>query len=141
MNSANSYRYLDASGEIVTDLATLKAMNEEGANKKNMWSPHSFGNAVTTLHSWAIEDGSFLRLQNVTLGYTLPRDVSMRVGCEQFRVYCTLNNVFVLTNYSGYDPEVNTALRNSSTSGITPGVDYSGYPKSLSTTIGLNLTF
>ena len=141
MNSANSYRYLDASGEIVTDLATLKAMNEEGANKKNMWSPHSFGNAVTALHSWAIEDGSFLRLQNVTLGYTLPRDVSMRVGCEQFRVYCTLNNVFVLTNYSGYDPEVNTALRNSSTSGITPGVDYSGYPKSLSTTIGLNLTF
>jgi len=141
MNSENSYRYLDANGTIVTDLATLKEMNETGANTKQYWSPHSFGNAVVALHSWAIEDGSYLRLQNVTLGYTVPKKLSKRIWSESIRAYCTLNNVFVLTNYTGYDPEVNTAARSSSTSAVTPGVDYSGYPKSFSCTFGLNLTF
>lgn len=141
MNPENSYRYLGEDGNIVTDLATLKEMNETGENNKQYWSPHSFGNAVVALHSWAIEDGSYLRLQNITLGYTLPRNASLKIGAEEVRAYCTLNNVFVLTNYSGYDPEVNTYARSSSNSAVTPGCDYSGYPKSFSCTLGLNLTF
>lgn len=141
MNQNNRYTYLDnATGQIVTDLATLAAMNE-GANAKQYWSPFSFGNATVVPTSWAIEDGSFLRLQNVTVGYTLPNKLSRTFLCDQFRVYCTLNNVFVLTNYTGYDPEVSTPARGSSTSSVTPGVDYSSYPKSLSWTFGVNLTF
>ncbi|MCL1942106.1 MAG: TonB-dependent receptor [Candidatus Azobacteroides sp.] len=140
MNSSNRYTYLDAQGNVVTDLATLKEMNE-GANAKQYWSPHSFGNAVVIPHSWAIEDGSFLRLQNITLGYTIPRAITRQFACEQFRLYCTLNNVWVWTNYTGYDPEVGTAVRSSSTSAVTPGVDYSSYPKSFSYTFGVNLTF
>jgi hypothetical protein len=140
MNESNRYSYLDASGAIVTDLATLATMNE-GANAKQYWSPWSFGNAVVVPASWAIEDGSYLRLQNVTLGYTIPKKVIQKIKMEQFRIFCTLNNVWILTNYSGYDPEVSTPIRGSSTSNVTPGVDYSAYPKSFSWTFGINVTF
>lgn len=141
MRQDNRYTYLNnETGQIVTDLETLAAMNE-GENAKEYWSPFSFGNATVLPSSWAVEDGSFLRLQNVTLGYTLPKKLTKKLGGSMFRAYCTVNNVFVLTNYSGYDPEVNTAVRSSSASGLTPGVDYSSYPKSLAVTMGLNVTF
>ncbi|GAO31190.1 SusC/RagA family TonB-linked outer membrane protein [Geofilum rubicundum] len=141
MAADNSYTYLDrSSGELVTDLATLREMNE-GANAKEYWSPYSFGNATVVPHSWAIEDGSFLRFQNLTLGYTLPTPVSQRIGSENLRIYGTLNNIWVWTNYTGYDPEVSSPVRGSAPSGLTPGVDYSSYPKSFSWTLGINLTF
>jgi TonB-dependent starch-binding outer membrane protein SusC len=141
MSGDNRYSYLDRStGQMVTDLATLAQMNE-GANAKEYWSPFTFGNASVLPHSWAIEDGSFLRLQNVTLGYTLPQKITEKALIKRFRVYCTLNNVWILTNYTGYDPEVSSPVRSSSTSGLTPNVDYSSYPKSFSFTLGANLTF
>src|SRR5690554_11122 len=141
MRDDNSYTYLNReTGELVHDLEGLKAMNE-GANAKEYWSPYSFGNASVLPHSWAIEDGSFLRLQNITLGYTLPMRWSQKIGSENLRVYGTLNNVWVWTNYSGYDPEVSSPVRGSSTSGLTPGVDYSSYPKSFSWTLGVNMSF
>ncbi|HET7733357.1 MAG TPA: TonB-dependent receptor [Paludibacter sp.] len=141
MRQDNRYTYLDnATGTIVTDLATLAVMNE-GANAKEYWSPFSYGSAVVLPSSWAVEDGSFLRLQNVTVGYTIPKKLTKRFLCDQFRIYGTANNLFVLTNYTGYDPEVSTPVRSSSTSGLTPGVDYSSYPKSLSFILGVNVTF
>lgn len=141
MSQDNRYTYLNnETGTIVTDLATLASMNE-GANAKEYWSPFSFGSATVMPMSWAIEDGSFLRFQNLTIGYTIPKVITSKFACDQFRVYCTLNNVLILTNYSGYDPEVSTPIRGSSTSGLTPGVDFSAYPKSFSWTVGLNVTF
>lgn len=141
MSQDNRYTYLDnATGLLVTDLATLATMNE-GANAKEYWSPLSFGNATVIPSSWAVEDGSFLRLQNVSVGYNIPKKLLKKLACNQFRFYCTLNNLWVLTKYTGYDPEVSTAVRSSSTSGLTPGVDYSSYPKSLGATFGLNVTF
>lgn len=141
MGSSHRYTYLDAAGDVVTDLATLKQMNEVGDNKKDIWTPWSFGNAVIVPTSWAVEDGSYLRLQNVTVGYTLPEKFTAKFGCRQLRVYSTLNNVFVLTHYSGYDPEVSSAIRGNSASGLTPGVDYSCYPKSFGALLGVNITF
>ncbi len=137
----NCYTYLDRStGELVTDLNKLAEMNE-GKNAKEYWSPYSFGSSTVATNSWAIEKGSFLRFQNLTIGYTLPSKISRKFACDNFRVYGTLNNIFVLTKYTGYDPEVSTSVRNSSYSALTPGVDYSSYPKSFSYTIGLNMTF
>lgn len=141
MDGDNRYTYLDRStGKIITDLATLKAMNE-GENAKEYWSPFSCGNATIIPHSWAVEDASFLRLQNITLGYTLPKALSQKALIEKVRFYATANNLWVLTNYSGYDPEVSSPVRGSSSSQLTPGVDYSSYPKSLSWTFGVNVTF
>ena len=87
------------------------------------------------LHSWAIEDGSFLRINNITVGYTLPKALTMRAKVQQLRLYATLNNVYTLTNYSGYDPEVNTRR-----GPLTPGVDYAAYPRSRGFLFGVNLT-
>lgn len=140
MNRNNSYTYLDANGSLVTDLATLAAMNE-GENAKAYWSPHSFGNAVVIPHTWAVEDGSFLRLQNITIGYTVPQRLTRKFACERLRAFCTLNNVWCWTKYSGYDPEVSSAGRNSSYNALTPGVDYSAYPKSFGMTFGLDIAF
>ena len=141
MSSDHRYTYINGDGELVTDLAELKAMNETGANKKDIWTPWSFGNANIVPTDWAVEDGSYLRLQNVTLGYTLPEKLTQKIYCRQLRLYTTLNNVFVLTRYTGYDPEVSSAIRGNSASGLTPGVDYSCYPKSFGITLGANITF
>lgn len=100
----------------------------------SIWSPLM---TQTPLHSWAIEDGSFLRLNTLTIGYTLPNNVSKKIGMNNLRFYVTGTNLFLLTNYTGFDPEVD-ARRSSP---VTPGVDYSAYPKSRSFIGGINVTF
>ena len=124
------YKYMDTNGNLVTDPAALTELNKNAT----MWSPF-MGRPVVT--SWAIEDGSFLRLNNITLGYSLPKNIISKVGMSQCRFYCTINNAWIWTNYSGYDPEVSTVR----SSPLTPGVDYSAYPRSRSYTLGVNLTF
>lgn len=117
-------------GEMVTDPATLDAMNAG----TTMWSP-AVGNAVFT--DWAVEDGSFLRLSSATIGYTLPEKITMKAKIQRLRFYVSGTNLFCLTRYSGYDPEVDTRRATP----LTPGVDYSAYPKSIGFVAGLNLTF
>jgi len=87
--------------------------------------------------SWAVEDGSFLRMSSLTFGYTLPQKISKAFLVSNLRLYGTIYNVFCLTNYSGQDPEVSTKSSNS----LTPGVDYSAYPKARNFVIGANITF
>ena len=88
------------------------------------------------MHSWAIEDGSFLRLNNVTIGYSLPKALSAKARLTQLRFYVTGNNLYTRTKYSGFDPEANTRR----TSPLTPGVDYAGYPRSRLLLFGVNLS-
>jgi len=83
--------------------------------------------------SYYIEKGSFLRLDNASLGYNI--NTKKIPGIEKFRIYITGQNLFVITKYKGLDPEVNM-------NGLAPGVegrDY--YPKSRTISLGLNLTF
>ncbi len=141
MRQSNSYSYMNPqTGELMTSLADLATWNE-GTNAKEYWSPYSFGDAVVVPTSWAIEDGSFLRLQSVTLGYTLPKNITSKLRISNVRVYTTATNLFILTKYSGYDPEVSSYVRNSAYSSLTPGIDYSSYPKSRAFTFGLNVSF
>lgn len=133
-----AWTYMDQqTGEIITDYNTLKSMNANATR----WAATTMSGNNPVPSSAFIEDGSFLRLQNLTLGFSLPQEWISKFACQQFRLYCTLNNVFCLTSYSGYDPEVNSAIRNSKTSGLTPGADFSAYPKSFSWTVGANITF
>ena len=83
-----------------------------------------------------IEDGSFLRLKTLTLGYTVPRKAISRVGIDQLRIYFAAQNLFTISNYSGYDPEV--SIRESA---LTPGLDFSAYPRARSFSFGINLGF
>ena len=119
-----------STGELVNDPDRLADMNEG----VTLWSP-AVGNAVFS--DWAVEDGSFLRLTSATIGYTLPSHLTMKAKISRLRFYVTGTNLFCLTNYSGYDPEVDTRR----STPLTPGVDYSAYPKSIGYVVGVNLTF
>lgn len=133
-----AWTYMDqATGEIITDYETLKNMNANAS----IWSAATLSDNNPVPTSWAVEDGSFLRLQNLTVGFTFPKMWTKKFACNSLRLYCTLTNVFCLTSYSGYDPEVNSSIRGSKTSGLTPGADFSSYPKSFSWTVGANISF
>nr|WP_315151537.1 TonB-dependent receptor [uncultured Flavobacterium sp.] len=119
-----------ATGTLVTDPTALTALN---ANT-TMWSPYM---KQFVFSDWAVEDGSFLRLNTLTLGYTAPDFFNSKMGISKLRFYATVSNVFLWTNYSGPDPEVNTRRATP----LTPGVDYSAYPRSRQFVFGLNLNF
>jgi len=125
------WRNVNDQGVRVTDPAQLAALNANAT----IWSPLTTASSFY-VNSWAIEDGSFLRVNNITLGYTIPKQLLNRVKISNLRVYGTVNNVAIITNYTGYDPEVNTRR----SSGVTPGVDYSAYPRSRAFIFGVNLT-
>jgi TonB-linked SusC/RagA family outer membrane protein len=135
-NYESRFHYIDANGKQVVELEDLRKLNVNATT----WSPFSMGTAAPVFHSWAVEDGSFLRLNNISIGYSLPARWISKVWMTQFRIYATVYNAFLWTKYSGYDPEV-SATRNSSYSQLTPGVDYSAYPKSRNYTVGVNVTF
>ncbi len=143
VSPSNAYSYVNPeTGTLLTNLEDLKYWNEGGNGQaaKAMWSPFSCGDAVIMPTEWAMEDASFLRLQSVTVGYTLPQSLTRRAGIQRLRLYVTATNLFCITGYDGYDPEVSSYARNSKYSGLTPGIDYSSYPKSRAFTFGLNLT-
>ena len=128
---SNRWTNIDwATGEVVNDPETLAAMNAG----KTMWAPYS---SKRVAQSWAIEDGSFLRLSSLTIGYTIPEHLTRKIRLTRVRVYATGTNLFCWTPYTGYDPEVDTRR----STPLTPGVDYSAFPKSRSWVFGLNLSF
>lgn len=84
-----------------------------------------------------IEDGSYLRIQNVTLGYTLNSKISEKVGISNLRVYGSIQNLFTFTNYSGYDPEIGSFNQNT----LLTGIDAGRYPSPRTFTMGFNVEF
>ena len=117
-------------GLLTNDPTRLAELNAT----TTMWSPYT---ARMVLTDWAIENASFLRLNTLSLGYTLPNSLTSRVGISSLRFYVTAYNVFTITGYSGFDPESDCIRRTN----LTPSVDYSGYPRSRSFVVGLNLNF
>lgn len=100
---------------------------------KTLWNPQDVTKNYTL--SNFVEDGSFLRLNDLTIGYTLPTTLTKKWGISRLRLYVTGSNIFCITGYSGYDPEVD--IQN----GLTPNVDWNRYPRSHSYLFGVNLSF
>ena len=125
--TTNRYRTIDPNGAAITTLDGFRQANTNAT----LWQP----TRQLFTHSWAIEDGSFLRLNNLTLGYSLPKTLISHAKLTQLRFYVTASNLYTFTNYTGYDPEVNTRRD----TGLTPGVDYAAYPRSRAFLFGLNL--
>lgn len=96
--------------------------------------------AVTQMQltDYAVENASFLRVNNITIGYSLPKSWIRKCYMQNVRIYVTGYNLFCLTNYSGTDPEVDTSSKRNP---MTPGIDYAAYPKSRSFVGGINVTF
>lgn len=114
------------------------------ASYANRWSPENQnsnipaakGSSLKTYSTRIVEDGSYLRLKTISLGYTLPVSLTQKWGISLFRVYASAQNIYTWTGYSGYDPEV--SIRRTA---LTPGFDYSAYPKAMTITLGTNITF
>ena len=87
-----------------------------------------------------IEDASYLRLSNISIGYTLPKKFTKKAMIERFRIYFTAGNVFTITGYKGLDPDVNVEP-NKNGSYPTPGLDYGAYMRPKTFTLGINLDF
>ncbi len=113
-------------------MARLNEINQG----KTMWNPA--GVTAMYLLDYAVEDASFLRLQNVTVGYTFPKKWVKTIFIESIRLYFTGYNLLCFTPYKGYDPEVDTSSKNNP---MCPGVDYAAYPKSRNYVFGINITF
>lgn len=134
---ANSYKIYDIQdGQLVfvTDPAELNALNENAT----IFMPYQEYPVCTSL---GIEDGSFLRLNNVTLGYSLPKNITNKVHISKFRLYGSIYNALTFTKYSGLDPEVNTNTSQGGAQYPTIGLDWGAYPRARSYTIGLNIEF
>lgn len=131
--SADRFTYIDPvdGKNVFTDINRLGEINEG----KTMASIN--GSSVLKFHSGYIEDASFLRLNNITMGYTIPKQLLQKASINSLRVYASAYNLMTLTGYSGFDPEVNTKPNG----GLTPGVDWGAYPRSFSFVFGLNLSF
>ena len=114
------------------------------------WTGEGTSNTVPTLgdsKNWVcsdmyIQDGSYLRLKNITLGYTLPRSLTQRIGINRLRIYGRAENLFTWTKYWGFDPEIGAGWDNDSQKHNTQytGVDYGVYPQARTWTIGFNIS-
>ncbi len=114
------------------------------ASVKDRWTPDNPSNTLfrvggqgpTAYSDRTIEDGSYLRLKTITLGYTLPTALTKRAGISSLRFYAAAQNLLTWTAYSGLDPEVSTY-----NTALTPSFDWSPYPRSKTMTLGLEITF
>lgn len=130
MSLANRYRYVNDEGvNVANDPTALAALNQNAS----IYSWHSMTQGIVM--SDIVEDGSFLRLGTLTIGYTFPKRWLWKLKVDKLRVYVSGSNLFTLTGYTGYDPEVNVQK------GLTPGVDYNVTPRSRTYTVGINLNF
>lgn len=98
---------------------------------------HTDPNFNRRVSSRFVEDGSFLRIKNITLGYNLPRQIGQRMKLQNLRIYASVQNLHTWTKYSGYDPDIGSFNQNP----LINGVENGRYPISRSYTFGLNTTF
>ena len=130
-------RYINTPGTRSNNL-TRKAY-------QNMWTESNHSNlypsSTFVIQNYVmdryVEDASYLRCADITLNYVLPKMWMSKIGFQNASVYASVKNAFIITNYSGYDPDVNFF----GFDGLRPGVDMSSYPTPRSFIFGLNLTF
>jgi len=134
---SSSYKIYDVqNGQLVsvTDPAALKNLNANATT----FLPYHENPIVSTL---GIQDGSFLRLNTITLGYSLPKNIVGKARMTRLRFYASIYNALTITNYPGLDPEVNANMNQGSAQYPTTGLDWGAYPRARSYTFGLNLEF
>jgi len=109
----------------------------EPNNPSNTYAKTGSGPSTPSFYpSRVIEDGSYLRLKTVNLGYRFSSSLIQKLKIKSLRIYTSAQNLYTWTKYSGLDPEVN-----SFPSALTPGLDFSAYPRARVLTLGLDVTF
>jgi TonB-linked SusC/RagA family outer membrane protein len=124
----------------------LNGQNNQSRDVLNRWTPTNPSNTIPRantgggqriLSTFHVEDGSYLRVRNISLGYTLPAALIGKLPLTSIKVYVSAQNFITFTKYSGYDPEVSFFGSGS----VNQGVDYGAYPAAKTLTAGLNLKF
>jgi TonB-dependent starch-binding outer membrane protein SusC len=133
----DAYKIYDVVNGQLVRLTTPEQLNTANVNAS---IPFAY-NEVGTVSTLGIEDGSFLRLNTLNLGYTLPKSLLSKARINNLRIYGSIYNVFTMTNYSGLDPEVNVDASHNNAVYPTAGLDFGAYPRPRSFVIGLNLSF
>lgn len=131
------------------ELDLLNGSNNATTNALNRWTPsntdtnvpRAFGGRSRRSSSRFIYDGSFVRLKNIALGYNLPQDVLKKLKMQKLRLYVSAQNLFTITDYPGYDPEVNYRTDGGAGGNRNLGLDYGSYPNAKAVTFGVNLGF
>jgi TonB-linked SusC/RagA family outer membrane protein len=134
---SSAYKIYDVFNGQLVRLKTPDSLNIANLNAKY---PTAYSEVIG-VSSFAIEDGSFLRLNSVVLGYTLPKSISSKLKINNFRIYGSVYNVMTITGYSGLDPEVNVNTSQNNAIYPTTGLDYGTYPRARSYVLGINLSF
>ena len=124
------------SGAWYDDITNVKVLNPGTKTPRPTLSDPNDNDRLSTRY---IEDGSYLRIKNVTLGYTFPKRWMQKANFDNIRVYCNIQNLYTFTKYSGYDPEVGASTQDSS--GYAYGVDNGRYPSPTTYSFGVSLTF
>ena len=114
----------------------ISVENRYSATNTTSDIPVAYAEAIDNYSSRVIEDGSYLRLKTCSLGYNVPTKLLSKLHIRDARIYVSGENLWTLTNYSGNDPEVSTRP-----TVLTPGFDWSPYPRARSLTAGINLKF
>ncbi|TKG97304.1 TonB-dependent receptor [Puteibacter caeruleilacunae] len=113
----------------------------------NSWTPENPNTTIPSLtgfgavlpSSFVVEDGSYLRINNVTLGYTLPKQLTRRLDVKKIRIYASAMNLYTFTDYSGFTPDV--SVGGGVSKSLMPSLDYSSYPQTRTIMAGLSVTF
>jgi hypothetical protein len=106
------------------------------SDNTNGSTPRATNSPVPQIIDRYVEDASYLRLKNITLGYSLPKELTAKIHLKQLRVYVGAQNLFTITHYTGYDPEANYFESDNTKQGI----DYGVYPAVKTFLAGLNVT-
>ena len=134
---SNAYKiYNVVNGQLVR----LKTPDELNAANTNASLPLSYSETGVT-STLAIENGSFLRLNTLIVGYTLPKTVLAKLHMSNLRIYGSVYNLLTITKYKGLDPEVGTNDNANGSVYPTSGFDYGAYPRARSFVFGVNLNF
>lgn len=138
LKSANDRRFvtIDENGRSLMDNPEKLAVLN-----RNAYNPSYNGRGSADFYDRFVEDGSFLRLNNVTLGYTFPVKWMNKIAVSNFRIYASAYNICTITGYSGFDPEVNVKPDANSNGNLTPGLDWGAHPRAFSVVMGASLTF
>jgi TonB-linked SusC/RagA family outer membrane protein len=129
---------------LVFESNSGRILQNQFASVMNRWTPENQNNEMFVARgggnriysSRVIEDGSYLRLKTVQIGYSIPAKTMKRLGMKSIRIYAAAQNLITWTNYTGLDPEVSAY-----NSALTPAFDYSVYPRAKTLTVGLNVNF
>lgn len=141
----STYAYASFGNKIVRNYERNQDLTNKSIYFLQRWTnqPNDFffprvttgANSNTLFSDFYIEDGEFLRIQNIQVGYTLPKNITERLKIDKLRIYTTVNNPFTLTHYKGYDPAASNG------SPIGGGIDQGFYPVPRTYMLGLNIKF